>query len=176
MPVYDGSIPPSLLNNPTPGGQNVERRITEEMSKLERWLEPMFARLPHFPPSARETLVSVAPWFALIFGVLGLAALFSIGAFASLFSPLILLAGGFAGILVFVNILLGLIAAVLQVLAFKPLQDHRKSGWNFLFYGSVLSMLSGILGVLFMQNGIGGVLGPLIGFWILFEIRPAYRA
>ncbi len=156
--------------------QNFEQKFTSEMGKLESWLAPIFAKAPHIPASARDTLVSFAPWLALVFGILGLGALFSLGAFATLFSPLILLGGGFAGILMFVNILLGLAASVLEILAFKPLQDHKKKGWNYLFYGSVLSAVSGILGILFMSNGLEGILGTLVGLWLLFEIRPTYKA
>ena len=156
--------------------QNFEQKFTSEMGKLESWLAPIFAKAPHIPQSARDTLVSFAPWLAIVFGILGLGTLFSIGAFATLFSPLILLAGGFGGILVFVNILLSLGASVFDILAFKPLQDHKKKGWNFLFYGTVLSALSGILGILFMSSGAEGILGTLVGLWLLFEIRPAYKA
>ena len=156
--------------------QNFEQKFTSEMGKLESWLAPIFAKAPHIPQSARDTLVSFAPWLAIVFGILGLGTLFSIGAFASLFSPFILLAGGFAGILLFANILIGLFAAVLEILAFKPLQNHHKKGWNFLFYATVLSGVSSIIGMLFMSNGAEGILGTLVGLWLLFEIRPAYKA
>ncbi len=165
-----------MSTSSTPNGQNFEQKFTREMGKLESWLAPIFAKLPHIPSSARETLVSLAPWLSLVFGILGLGALFSMGAIASLFSPFILLAAGFAGILFFANILIGLLAAVFEILAFKPLQEHRKKGWSLLFYGTVLSGASSILGMLFMSHGGEGILGTLVGLWLLFEIRPAYKA
>jgi hypothetical protein len=165
-----------LRMSSTPSGQSFEQKFTREMGKLESWLEPIFSKLPHIPLNARETLVRFAPWLSLVFGILGLGALSSIGAFATLFSPLMLLTGGFAGILVFANILIGLLASVLEIIAFKPLQSFSKKGWNYLFYGTVLGGVSHFIGMLFMTHGGEGILGTLVGLWLLFEIRPVYKA
>lgn len=156
-------------------GSDLQHQAIETMGQLEGWLAPIFAKFPHLPESARKTLAKVAPWLALIFGILGLLALFTVGALGIVLSPLILLAGGLSGIVMFVSIILGFASAILDILAFKPLQDGKKKGWNYLFYGSVIGAVSTALNILFSGGNVMSVLFTVIGFWLLFEIRGLFR-
>lgn len=65
--------------------------------------------------------------------------------------------------------------AALFLLAFQQLKVHKKSGWNLLFYASYVSVLTGVF-YLFVSgygfgNFIGMVIGTLIGWFFLFQIR-----
>lgn len=45
-------------------------------------LVALFAKVPHLPKEARDLLVILAPWCALIFGIFGVIALFTAGIFS----------------------------------------------------------------------------------------------
>jgi hypothetical protein len=148
---------------------------TKKMAAFEAWLAPLFAKAPHLPHSARQTIVQVAPWLALIFGILGLFGLLSAGTFAS-FLSFSFLGGGMYHISMLIALFTGVAAAVLQLLAFKPLQAHKKKGWNFLFYGLVISAVGMIINMLLSYSyGLPGqILMLIISVWLLFEIREMY--
>ena len=71
-------------------------------------MAPLFAKSPHIPESGRQTLAKIAPWLALVFGVLGLFAILSAGSLMSYFS-FSLLGMGMLKISMFIGLLIGLI-------------------------------------------------------------------
>ncbi len=145
------------------------------MNALEKWMAPLFEKLPHLPDGARKTIKDIAPWLALVFGILGLFGLLAAGLVSIVFSPFILLAGGVAGIFTFVFLAFGLVACVLDLLAFQPLLKGQKKGWKYLFYGTVLSAVSVFLQIIVGDGALISLLLMLVGFWLLFEIRGLYR-
>ncbi len=152
--------------------------IAGTFSGLEHFLAPLFANTPHLPHSARTTLVNIAPWIALIFGVLGLIATIM----ALLALPMLLampfgayLSGGWF-IVMILSLILGGLASLCDLLAYKPLTHHKKKGWDFLFCGATLSAISMILNLFMSSGNLLGILGMLIGYWLLFEVRSLYSA
>lgn len=148
----------------------------KKFSALERWMAPFFDKAPHLPDSARHSIVSIAPWLALIFGVLGIIGLLSASMFWSMFS-FAFYTYGFMQVTMIISLIAGLVASVLQLLAYQPLTAHKKKGWNFLFYGTVLTTLAALLDMVFGygSGAIGHILGALVGFWLLFEVRSLYH-
>jgi hypothetical protein len=144
------------------------------MAGLERWLAPMFAKLPHLPPHARETLAGVAPWLALLGGILGLLGVFSAGFLTSVLFSYAWFGGGMANLFLTVSLLIAVLASVLDLLAYTPLTARKKRGWNLIFYGAVLSAVSVLLNVIFGYGTLFGLVGSFIGLWLLFEIRGMY--
>lgn len=165
---------PLAMDTSPNSGPDMRAKAEQNMAALENWMAPLFAKTPHLPENARQSIAQVAPWIALIVGILGIAAILSAGGFASMFA----FAYVFSGVSYFAlyaALIVGLIAAILDLLAFKPLQARQKKGWNFIFYGTVLSAVSAILNLLFGYASLGTIIGPLVGFWLLFEIRGLYR-
>jgi hypothetical protein len=151
--------------------------VHKQMSRLEGFMAPLFAKTPHLPENARKTLVTVVPWLALIFGILGILSIFSaVAALQYLMAfPMGSMMGGSWYPAMIVSLLCGLIGAILDLLAFKPLKGHHKKGWNLLFLAATLSSISVIVNFVFGFGGILALLGVLIGYWLLFEIRGHYR-
>jgi len=158
---------------------NLTDAATKHMNALESWMAPLFAKTPHLPANIRETLASIAPWAALIFGIMGVLGIFSILSFLPMLTSMPFV--GMAGLgklypMIIVATLIGGLAAVLDLLAFKPLKARKKKGWSLIFYGNTLSALSAILNIIFGYSGnFGGIITVLIGFWLLFEVRDLYR-
>lgn len=135
----------------------------------------VFKSLPHLPASIVEILVKLAPWLALLGGVLGLLAGPLIGVLGSLGSIMSL-----SPYLMFVTIVSTVVLvanSVLLLMAFSPLRQGAMRGWVFLFWAQMLSAVDIILSLLQGQTGslVGGVIGLAIGLYILFEIRGSYK-
>lgn len=154
---------------------NAISKLKGHAGALEAWLLPSFEKLPHLPESWKNVIVKVAPWLSLIFGILSCIALLGAGLFGVLLSPLIALSKGFFGILLFVSILLSLITSIFSILAFKPLQQMKKIGWDYSFYAFVISVISTVLGMVMPSNSIGSIVGILIGAYVIFEVRGKYH-
>lgn len=146
-------------------------KMKDKAGALESWLAPLFAKAPHLPEGGRKVVTDIAPWLSLIFGVLGLLALTSGGMLALLLSPLLLMSGSLH---VIISVVFGIISAVLSILSFKPLQEMKKTGWNLAFYSLIISSISTIVSILFVGS-LGGVLGIVLGCYVLFEVREMYH-
>lgn len=151
--------------------------LMSNAAALENTLAPLFGKLPHLPHDIRQTIAGIAPWLALVFGILGLfAVLTGLSALPLLMSlPFATAAmGGSFYMPMLVALIIGGVASVLDLLAFKPLSARKKKGWNLIYYGTLLSVLSSIVNMAFGLGGITWLIGAVIGFWLLFEVRGLY--
>ena len=137
---------------------------------LQSTLEGWFKKLPALPSSAVDVLVMIAPWIALVFGVLGiLGGLAGLG-LMSAFAPFAVMGrvGGYG--LAMVASVGWLISSVLMLVAFPGLKAGKLGGWNWLFWSEVVSVVASVVAI-----SIGSVIGALIGFYLLFQIKPRYK-
>lgn len=171
-------------NTNSQGGMSKEA-LMGHAEGFEAKLEPFFAKFPHIPEGGRKVLVDIAPWLAIIFGILGISTLIGTGALMTIFAIPTLLTGGVWVITGFITAIIGLITVIFQIMAFDPLEKHLKKGWNYLFYGVLLGALSTIISVVgglatmytasAVSSLVGGALAFLVGGWLLFEIRSHYK-
>jgi hypothetical protein len=124
------------------------------------------------PDAGRELIVKFGPWITVVLLILLLPLLLFALGLGALVIPFSGAAGvGYAasfGLLtIFVVVEVGLMIAALP-----GLFARKMSGWTLLFY----SQLVGIVHSLLTGNIIGGLLTALIGLYILFQVRPLYRA
>ncbi|MGE5042174.1 MAG: hypothetical protein ACM3IJ_04710 [Candidatus Levyibacteriota bacterium] len=137
---------------------------------VEKW----YSAVPSLPKNFQEVLVKLAPWVALIFGILGLlAGIAGLGIMATL-SPLAAL-GGVGGVRAAGS---GILAAVLLIAssglmlaAFPGLKSGKMNGWNMMFWSEVVTLVSSVLAI-----SISGVVFDLVGFYLLFQIKRYYKA
>jgi len=59
----------------------------------------------------------------------------------------------------------------MYLMAFSPLKKRKVSGWNMLFYIEVLYVVSDLVNVRIAS----AVISAVIGFYLLFQIRAAYK-
>lgn len=156
---------------------------------VEAQLVPFFAKFPHIPEGGRKVLVDIVPWLALIFGIIGALVLLGAGGLMTLLAIPALLTGNIWIITTFLTTAISLVTVVLQILAFTPLKERMKKGWNYLFYGLLLGVLSTIVSVVggalaasiysgagAVSSLISGAVAFIIGGWLLFEVRDHFRA
>lgn len=157
---------------------------------FEAQLISFFAKFPHIPENGRKVIADIAPWIALIFGILGILGLLAGGVIATFLALPTLFTGSIWGIIGFISLLISIVIAILQLLAVTPLMAREKKGWNYLFYGLLLGVLSVILSIIgatlttssvyvgagVVNSFVSGVISFLIGGWLLFEIRDQFKA
>ena len=145
------------------------------LKQLTKTLDENYAKLPAFPKGVNEFIVSVAPWLALIFGLLAIVS--GLGAFGLLtaLSPVAMVAG--AGRFAFT----GLLAAVLLVVqgaielwAFPSLKKRKVKGWDLMFYSLLLSVVASVIS-LSVGSVVGAVVGALIGYYFLYQVKSYYK-
>jgi uncharacterized BrkB/YihY/UPF0761 family membrane protein len=163
-------------NVPTPPQQDPAAKAMKHAAAIEAWLIPIFQKAPHLPASAKQTIVDIAPWLALISGVLGIVSVLSASAFVSMLFSFAFVTSGILPILFTVGMLIALLGSVLDLLAYKPLTEKKKLGWNYVFYGVLLTGVSFVLNAIAGQGMLGSLVGLVIGLWILFEVRDQYTA
>jgi len=143
--------------------------------ELLKPLKDVYAKAPALPKSATDFLVSIAPWLALIFGVLAiLAGIGGLGLFTA-FSPLAYMYAG-AGYTTFLLVasVIGIVEGGLMVLAFIPLKKRAVRGWNLLVWSEALVIVSSVVS-LRVGDIVGAVIGAAIAFYILFQVEPYYK-
>ena len=106
-------------------------------------------------PTYRDEAIKMMQW--------GVATLFVLVA-----SPFMIFGGG---ILHLVGFLFALAALVMQAIALPGLFKRAKSSWNMLFYASVVSMIGNVVSL----NLVGVILGAVIGWYILFQVKALYK-
>lgn len=135
------------------------------------YVEKLYKNLPPLPKGLTDFIVVITPWFALIFGVLGvLGSLVAFGV-GTVLSPLIVLGGGVtAATGLSIAVILSLVISLVTVIAVPSLFGRKMMGWKLLFLGEALSILSAVVNL-----SVGGVIFPLIWFYVLFQIRSYYK-
>ena len=145
------------------------------MAKSKDWqdmMEEWFGKLPNLPKGGRDVLVKIAPWVALVFGILGvLVGLGGLG-ILSVLSPMMLLGSGVGattgGLL---SVAISLVSSVLLVVAFPGLRARKMQGWNMLFWSEVAAVVSSLVAL----SLVGAVVGAAIGFYLLYQVKSYYK-
>ena len=143
--------------------------------ELLKPLKDVYAKAPALPTNARDVLVSIAPWLALVFGVLAvLAGIGGLGLFTA-FSPLAYMyAGAGVSTLLLVSAVVAIVEGGVMVLAFMPLKARKVRGWNLLVWSEVLAILSSVVS-LRVGDVVWALVGAAIALYILFQIESYYK-
>lgn len=149
-----------------------ESSYQKQANDIVASLENVFKGAPHLPENIRLVLVKIAPWIALIFGILGIIA----GLEALRLSPIAFFGGLGLGLGVY-GIIAGLImivSSIILLLAYPKLVKRASGGWMFLFYAEMLNFISSLL-TLSLGSIVGSLIGVIIGLYLLFEIKGYYK-
>ncbi|MCC7543308.1 hypothetical protein IT415_01200 [bacterium] len=146
-------------------------------------LEPYFTKQAPFqlPENARKTLVQWLPWINIvvaIFGALAALSLLTLLGIANVATAGLVTA--VAGPFLWVPFFALVAQVVIQFIAFPGLQAKKLSAWKLLFWADILSFVYNLLygfgypSALF-GNILGGLLGLVIGLYLLFQIKSYYK-
>lgn len=152
----------------------------ESVKKLTDQIGDVFKGVPHLPKGLVEFFVKVAPWAALLWGIVQAMGSFSLlnqglggGSAMQRWAYDI---AGFDRTYFLVIGIIGLVSAALLLLAFKHLRERVMTGWMLLFWNMVVSIAGAAFGLLYATSGvIWTVFWILVGLYVLFEMRPYYN-
>jgi len=119
----------------------------------------IFKSVPHLPKEWVAFIVKYLPILAII------------GAVLSLLSGLSVAMAGLYGM---ISAVFALATAALLFMAYKPLQDKKYDGWMLLFWSNVVSAVEALV-MIVLSGQFFGIVGIIIGFYVLYELRPSYR-
>lgn len=141
------------------------------LKNLEDTLNGYFVKKAPFqiPGEIKEILVKVTPWLILIGLVFQLLA-FGV---STLLAPFALL-GGASSVGLLVSAVSNLLTMVLAVIALPALLKRKKSGWNLLFYASLISLVGSLVSFVSV-NLVGTLLMTILSWYVLFQVRSMYK-
>jgi len=147
------------------------------MGQLEDNLDDYLGKkAPQIPAQWKELLVKVAPYLAIVGVVLGIPAvlaLFGLGAFVVPLGTLGGIASGrpFMGVGYIVSIVFLAVMIVLEALSISPLFKRSKTGWNYMYYATLLGAIQNLISL-----NIGGlIIGTLLSLYVLFQVKSYYK-
>lgn len=145
---------------------------SNSLGGLEETLDLYFGKkAPALPPGIKEFLVSIAPWIVLISVVISLPAVLALIGISSFMMPVAYMAYAGGGTMWMVSAAFLAVTIVLEALAIPGLFKRRKQGWNLVFYSALLTVVYNAVSL----NLIGGIVGALISFYLLFQLRSHYN-
>lgn len=149
---------------------------------LEKWVDETFnTKNPvKLPEGARSWFANNLWWLAIVGGVLGIISVFQAwqlvnyaNTFSSTYGYLVTRS---IGTTFYVSLAISLVESIILLVASPQLRAHKKSGWNLVFYVSLISIALGIFYALTPQYGAGGLIGALIGVAISWTILSQIRS
>lgn len=141
------------------------------LAPLEKELNVYFyEKAPRLPEGISEFLVMIAPYFTVLGVILGAIAILGLLGVSVIAIPAWALAAPGAAPSVMLYIVASVIGWLLSLASIPGLFARSKTGWNFMFYGVLWSAIINLLSF----NIAGIIIGLLIGFYFLFQLRPFY--
>lgn len=119
------------------------------------------------PAAVKEFLVRYGPWITLVLLVLSLPPLLFVLGIGAVLAPFGSV--GYATSFGFATIVL-IVQLVLLVLALPGLFARKMAGWTFLFYSELVSIVASLLS----GSIITGIIGGVIGLYLIFQVRASY--
>lgn len=141
------------------------------IQKLENFLALYLVKKAPYaiPASAREKIVTIVPWINLILLIIFLPILVALlglnFALFSFVSTMGVYMNGWGLATIF-----ALAVFVLEICALPGLFGRKKYAWTLVMYAALLTVISDA--VFF---SLGGILGGIIGLYILFQIKEYYK-
>lgn len=142
------------------------------LSSLEEMLnEYLGNKAPQLPSNIKEAIVQYSPWITLVLLLLSLPAVLVLFGVGALFTPFSYIGGVQYGMTYTLSIVILAVTLIFEGVAIPGLMKRKKSGWNFVFYATLL----GIVSYLLSMNFGSLILGSLLPLYILFQIRSYYK-
>ena len=138
------------------------------LAQLETTLEDFFGKkAPALPENVKDSLVSFAPYLAIIGVIISVAGLLPLLGLGAMMGPW---AASF-GITYYVGAVGIVISAIFDGLAVSGLFKKSLSAWRLLFYGSLVNAVASVI----QGNIVGALLGAAISLYFLFQVKSKYK-
>lgn len=131
-------------------------------------------KAPAMPENVKELLVRFAPWVTLVLLLITLPAVLIALGLGALAAPLAFLIGPGYGVSYGITYTVGMVilgvSVLLEALSLPGLFKRSRQGWRFAYYATIVSIVGNLIGF----NFLSALVGAVVGFYILFQIRSYY--
>ncbi|HRY82575.1 MAG TPA: hypothetical protein P5232_02655 [Candidatus Moranbacteria bacterium] len=162
----------------TTGEESKKADLKESANKLEALLDEYMVKKAPFalPTGVKEFIVAVAPYLTIIFAIMAIPIILAALGLSAFLTPFAML-GGFGyglgwGFGMIVSLVVAVITLVMELMAVPGMFKRKKSAWRLLFYASIVSFIGGILSI---HGIVGAIIGAIIGWYILFQVKDMYK-
>ena len=143
---------------------------SDSFSQADTYAEQLRVKLPLAPPGLVNGYMTVVPWIAIVFGIIGI--LLGLGALvaSTIIAPFLFLLGlGGGGFGLVFGVLIFLVSCAIEVAGGWMMLQRRTTGWWLLAVGIVISVLSSLVHI----SVIGLIFWLLIAY-IHLQVKPNY--
>ena len=165
------------MTEETVGGQGTEPKaeVKNIIAQLEGMLDEYMVKKAPFalPLGLKEFLATIAPYLTILGIAFSIPALFVLFGLSSVMAPFAMMGGygygwGSSAIVASVTMVVTL---VLQAMAVSGLFKRTHAAWRLMFYVSLVQLVGGVLAM----NIVGALIGAVIGWYILFQMKDLYK-
>jgi len=148
------------------------------LSQLEGILDEYMVQKAPFalPQEVKEFLAKVSPYLIIIFAIMALPIIFAALGLTAILSPFAMMGGyryGFEwGFFTIIGLAISVITVIIEIVAVPGLFKRTEAAWRLLFYASIISLIGTLLS---LSGIISGIVGAIIGWYILFQVKELYK-
>jgi hypothetical protein len=164
---------------PKSSGSN-QKGIKSSIDQFAAFLNEYMVKKAPFalPMGAKEFIVKVAPYLVIISAVLCIPIILAAIGLSAFLTPFAMMGGyGYMygsgwGFSVIISLAVAVISLILEIIAVPGLFKRTKKAWRLVFYASIVSFIGGILSI---SGIVSAIIGAIIGWYILFQVRELYK-
>lgn len=165
------------MTEETVGGQETgsKAEVKNIIAQFEAMLDEYMVKKAPFalPLGLREFLATIAPYLIIISVILALPFILAALGLSVVSTPFAMMGGyGYgwgAGMMIAFSTTA--IVLVLEVMAVPGLFKRTMASWKLMFYASLVNLVGGILAL----NVVGAIIGAVIGWYIIFQMKELYK-
>lgn len=149
------------------------KHTKEHISAFEETLDEYFGKkAPQLPLGFKEGIVKFSPWIIFIFLILSLPAVLTLLGIGAYMSPYMYMGpGAHLGFLFELSLIILVVTIILEAMAIPKLMRRSKKGWDLIFYSVLLGLISSLISF----NFFNFIIGAIISFYFLFQVRSFYK-
>ena len=164
-----------MTEETTGGSEAPKTEMKNMLAQLEAALDDYMVKKAPFalPLGLKEFLAMVSPYLVIIVAILAIPALLVAFGLSTAFAPVAMMSGygyGF-GPSMMIALATTIAVLILEVMAVPGLFKRTHAAWRLLFYVSLVQLVGGILAM----NIVGTLIGAIIGWYILFQMKDMYK-
>lgn len=152
--------------------ENKQNTVTDSLKTLETEIEKVVLgkSIPALPDNVKEIIVKLSPWFALISMVMLLPLILAAFGISAVALPFSYLGGLHVGFGYTIGLVFSFGMIVLELMAIPGLFKRQEKAWRLMFYSTLLSLVQQLI----RFDVVGLVIGAVISFYFLFQVKSKY--
>lgn len=167
------SVPPVTPTTPEVKPEQPGTNTTGVIAQLEALLdEYMITKAPFaIPMAGKEIIVKISPYLVIISAVILVPAILAALGLSAVMAPVAMMGGSVWGVKAILSLLVSVASLAVELMAVPGLFKRTKASWRLVFYATLISLVGSLL----TMNIIGGLIGAIIGWYILFQVKDMYK-